>query len=275
MTKTVMLVHGAWLGPECWELFRGHYESQGYTCMTPAWPFEDATVSELRRQQHPELAKLTIGKIVDHHEQLIRALPQPPLLIGHSFGGLFVQMLLDRGLGAAGVAIDPAPPRGVFPTPLVLYGALPIFLAWRGWSRVLSMTLPQFAWSFMHLSSPEEQRAAYERYVIPTPGRLYYQAAFGIGNGVNWKNPNRAPLLLIAGEKDRTVARSMVETNYRKQQRSPATTEYKLFPDRTHWLIADSRWKELADYAIRWAAEHARAEAAQPAPTGAQPMGAG
>jgi len=209
--------------------------------MAPAWPFEDGTVGELRRRQHPELAKLTIGKIVDHHERLIRALPEPPLLIGHSFGGLVVQMLLDRGLGAAGVAIDPAPSRGVFPTPLVLYGALPVFLAWRGWSRVLTNTLPQFAWSLMHLSSPGEQRAAYERYVIPTPGRLRYRAAFGVGNGVNWRNPNRAPLLLMAGERDRTVARSMVETNYRKPKRSPRAHGVQAVPGSD--ALADRRFR--------------------------------
>ena len=138
------------------------------------------------------------------------------------------------------------------------------------------LTLPQFAWSFMRLSSPEEQRAACEPHVIPTPGRSYYQAAFGIGNGVNRKNPDRAPLLLIAGEKDRTVARSMVETNDRKQQQSNAITDYKLFLDRTHWLIGDARWKEVAGHAIQWASEHARADARKTSPQmGFEPMRAG
>ncbi|HTS53069.1 MAG TPA: alpha/beta fold hydrolase [Burkholderiales bacterium] len=261
MPKTVVLIHGAWLAPESWDLFRKRYEAQGYACLTPAWPFQDRPIADQRRAPLPDLGQLTIGKIVDHHETLIRALPEPPILIGHSFGGLFVQMLLDRGLGAVGVAIDPAPPRGVLPTLTVLYGALPVFTAWSGWSRALTLTLPQLAWSFMHLASPEKQRAAYEQYVIPTPGRIYYQAAFGIGSAVNFSNDERAPVLLIAGEQDRTVAMSMVEATFRKHQRAPAVTEYKMFPGRMHWLIAGQGWEEIADYAIQWAARHARADA--------------
>src|SRR5690606_1855594 len=110
-----IFIHGAWLTPASWELFRSRYAACGYTCLAPAWPFEDRTVDDLRRAPPTELAALTIGRIVDHYAVLVRQLPEPPLLVGHSFGGLFVQMLLDRGLGTAGVAIAPVPPRGVWP----------------------------------------------------------------------------------------------------------------------------------------------------------------
>ena len=50
---------------------------------------------------------------VEHLAGIVPALESPPILIGHSFGGALVQILLDRGLGAAGIAIDSVPTEGV------------------------------------------------------------------------------------------------------------------------------------------------------------------
>lgn len=263
MTRTVILIHGAWLSPTAWRGFADRYRQRGYEVLTPTWPGEELTGDQV--EQSPEFARLTISKIVDKHEALIRALPDPPILIGHSFGGLFVQMLLDRGLGAAGVAIDPAPAKGVPPSLSALWGALPIFAAWRGWERALTMTPAQFAWGFMHLASSEEQKRAYDRYVIPTPGRLYYQSALGLDGAVRFDNPDRAPLLLIAGEKDRTAAPATVRATLRKYGRSAAVTQFKAFAGRTHLLVATPGWEEIADFAITWAEAHASTstEAAQ------------
>jgi pimeloyl-ACP methyl ester carboxylesterase len=258
MSKTIVLIHGAWLTPASWDLFRARYEARGFTVVAPPWPFEDRPIADLRRSPHPNLGKLTVRKLVDHYENLIRELYEPPILIGHSVGGIVVQMLLDRGLGAAGVAIDPAPVRGVFPTPRALRAALPAFLAWRGWSRTVTMTPRHFARSFANTLPPADQRTAYERHVVPTPGRLYYQLATGIGTGVNFSNATRAPLLLIAGEADQTIEPSMVRANYNRYRRSPALTELKTFPNRPHLLVASPGWEEVADYALEWAVAHDR-----------------
>jgi pimeloyl-ACP methyl ester carboxylesterase len=257
MPKTVMLIHGAWLSPASWEKFQSRYEAQGYSCLAPAWPFDERAVEELKRSPDPRLKDLTVGKIVEHYAANIRALPEPPILVGHSFGGFFVQALLDRGLGAAGVAIDPLPPRGVAIGPKALRSALPVLLAWRGWSRTLTMTFEDFARDFANGLPPDDRRAAYERYVVPTPGRIFFQAALGIGIGVNWKNADRAPLLLIAGDHDRTIEHSMVEAAYLKHRKSPARTGFKSFEGRSHFLCAEPGWEEVADYAIEWANENA------------------
>lgn len=190
---------------------------------------------------------------MDHYDRLIREMPEPPILIGRSFGGLFVQKLLDRGLGAVGVAIEPAAPKGVAPTLTVLWGALPVFRAWMGWKRALKITFSQFAWSFVHLLPRQQQLAEYERNWVPTPGRIYYQSAFGIETEVNFANTRRALLLLIAGELDRTVAQSMVQKTYEKYRASKAIREFRSFPGRTHFLIGTPGWEEVADYAINWA----------------------
>ncbi|MGE0282840.1 MAG: esterase/lipase family protein [Rhizobiaceae bacterium] len=96
MSKTTLLIHGAWLTPAIWKPWIDRYEAQGHT-VAPAWPFMDRPVAELRRALHPELGKLTLGKIVDHYAAIMAAQPEKPILIGHSYGGLIVQMLRERG----------------------------------------------------------------------------------------------------------------------------------------------------------------------------------
>jgi pimeloyl-ACP methyl ester carboxylesterase len=258
MTKTIMLIHGAWMTPDCWGQFRSYYEARGYKCLAPAWPFVDRPVEALRRDPDPAFAQQTIKSLVDHFDQQIRALSEPPIIMGHSFGGLIVQMLIDRGLGAAGVAIDAGPPRGVLPSLIALRAALPVLLSWMGWRRVLTMSCQGFASTFANTLSPSEQRKAYDRYVVPAPGRIYFQAALSIGNSVNFSNPDRAPLLLIGGEEDRTSTLSMVKAMYRKHHRSPAPTDLISFPGRSHWLIAEPGWEDVAGKALDWASKNAR-----------------
>jgi pimeloyl-ACP methyl ester carboxylesterase len=145
MSQTILFVHGAWVTPACWDGFRTLYESKGYTCVVPPWPYMDRPARALREQPDVRLSHITIKDLVDHFEEHMKQLPEPPVLIGHSFGGLIVQMLLDRGLGAAGVAIDSAPPRGVLPSLTATRSALPVLLARRGWSRILTMSFESFA----------------------------------------------------------------------------------------------------------------------------------
>jgi pimeloyl-ACP methyl ester carboxylesterase len=252
MTKTILFIYGAWLTPAIWDPWRTRYEALGYTTLAPAWPLMDQPVEVLRRAPDPDLGRLTLGRIVEHNARIIATLPEKPILIGHSYGGLIVQMLLDRGLGAAGISIDPGPAAGILAGPKAFLSALPVFLAWRGWSRALTMRFAQFARNFANGLPEADQRAAYERHVVPAPGRIYYQSVLGIGAGVNWKNAARAPLLLVSGADDRTVEPGMVRQNQKKYAKSPAVTAFKSYPDRSHFLIAAPGWEEIADDAISW-----------------------
>ncbi len=257
MSKTILLVHGAYVTPDCWEQFRKAYEDQGRTVLVPAWPHFDPPVAKLQRDPDPRIAGLTIRDLVDHFDKLIRALPEPPILIGHSFGGLIVQMLLDRGLGAAGVALDAGPPRGVRPSLRAIRSALPVLLAWRGWSRILTMSFNSFSTTFANTLPPSQMQPAYDRYIVPVPGRIFFQAALGIGNGVTFRNPKRPPLLLVAAGEDRTSTSSMVRAMYKKQSRARSRTDMVEFPALSHWLIAEPGWEAVADTALKWADAHA------------------
>lgn len=250
--KTIILVHGAYVTSGCWDLFKARYEQRGYACLAPAWPHDDRPVAELRRQPSPALSRLGIAEVIHHYASIIAQLLEPPILIGHSFGGLFVQLLLDRGLGCAGVAINPAPPRGVLPGPNAVRSGLPVLCAWRGWRKLFMMSPEQFRWSFAHTLPEAELRQVYERQVVPTPGRIFYQALFGVETRINFQNSRRAPLLLTAGEWDRAVDAVTNRVNFSRYRGSAAVTEFKEFPGRTHWLIASPGWEEVADYTIAW-----------------------
>src|SRR4051812_42802483 len=172
MSRTIVFIHGAWLTPASWSPFKDEFESRGYTCIAPAWPYMDRPVEELRRAPAPELKTLGIGEILEHYAGIVQGLEEPPILIGHSFGGLIVQLLLDRGLGVAGVAVDPASPRWVLARPQAVITSLSIFTSWRGWQKIHTMSEQAFDKGFGNEMTPSEQREAYRSQIVPAPGRI-------------------------------------------------------------------------------------------------------
>ena len=253
--KRVVFIHGAFMSSETWGPWMQRFEARGYRAVAPAWPFLDHSVEDLKRAPDPRFGKLGITEIVDNYASIIRDFETPPVLVGHSFGGLFVQMLLDRGIGAAGVAIDPAPPKGVLPSASSVRASLPVVRGWGFWERVRRMSFADFQWGWVHTLSEPEQRAAYDEHAIPTSGRLFFQALlapFTDVTKVNYRNNLRAPLLIIAGQLDRTVEAKMNHANFRKYARSTAVTEYREFPGRTHWIVGQPGWEEVADFALDW-----------------------
>lgn len=261
MNTPIMLIHGAWLTPRSWDRFRTRYESKGLQVETPAWPMLDRSVGELRRAPDPRLGKLGVAAIADHYAGLIRRIADPPILIGHSFGGLVVQLLLDRGLGAAGVAIDPAPPFGVLADPVAVRTSLPVFTAWNGWNRALTMDLRGFSTGFAQTLPCEHMADEYVAQIVPAPGRIFFQALLGFGTRVTWESDVRPPLLLIAGENDRTVPAAMVRANARLQRRARSRTDFQLLPGRSHYLCNEPGWEEVADLALGWSQQQASARA--------------
>jgi pimeloyl-ACP methyl ester carboxylesterase len=253
-TKTVVMIHGAWMVPASWDGFKARYEAAGYTVLTPAWPYLDGNPAALRKTINPAFGKMGLKQIVDHYEAIIRALSEKPLLVGHSFGGLIVQLLLDRGLGAAGVALDPGPIAGVIADPVSLGAALPPILRWNGWNTPFLITEEGFNDRFANTAPAGLQKTAYDKYVVPAPGRIFYQAASMIGNGVDVKR-RTAPLLVTSAEFDRTVAPALARGTYNKQKASPARTDFHEFTGVSHALAFEPGWEKVADYTLAWAAE--------------------
>jgi len=198
----------------------------------------------------PALAEVGVGEIVAHYQAEIARIDGPVVLIGHSFGGLFVQMLLERRVGVAGVAIDPAPPKGVLPSASALRAGLPALLG----GPIATLSFADFQWGWMHTQPEAEQRAAYEAFVVPTPRKVYRQGATAPFTDVLRVDFARRtqPLLLVAGLEDRTVSASMVRATYTLQRESKAITALHEFPGRTHWILGQPGWEAVADDAIAW-----------------------
>ncbi|MEZ4588497.1 MAG: alpha/beta fold hydrolase [Gemmatimonadales bacterium] len=138
--KPIVLIHGLWMTPSSWSGFKGYFESRGHRVLTPGWPGLEGGVADVRRDPSL-LAGVGHKEIADHYEKIIRSLDEAPIIMGHSMGGLTTQILLDRGLGAAGVAIDAAPPKEVLLLPIsALKSSAPVLANPFNYGRVRALT---------------------------------------------------------------------------------------------------------------------------------------
>jgi alpha-beta hydrolase superfamily lysophospholipase len=253
----LLLIHGAWLSARSWERFAEYFGRRGFDASAPEWPRKHGDVEELR-EHADELAGLGLEEIVDHYAELVGGLDQPPILIGHSFGGLIVELLLDRGLGRAGAAISPAPPKGILRLPFSeLKAGAPALAHPSKWHGVVTLTQAEFSYAFVNTFAPEEAAAAYERYAVPDTGQIIYEAGFANFHlhpptEVHFKNDARAPLLIVGAEKDHTVPASVARAQYKKYERSPARTDYLEFAGRPHLSMVGDGWEEIAEAIDSW-----------------------
>jgi len=260
---TIVLIHGLWMTALSWEHWVERYSRADYRVIARSWPGMEGDIDALRADPSA-VEHLGVEEIVDHYEAIIRDLDEPPIIMGHSFGGAFTEILLDRGLGAAGVAIDAAAVKGILALPFSeLRSGFPVLKNPANNHRAVALTPVEFKYAFGNTLSEEDSLAAYERYAVPGPGRVLFQGALANFNPhaatrVDFGNDDRAPLLLIAGGADHVVPAVVDKSAADHYAKSKAITEYREFPGRSHWTIAEPGWEEIADYALQWAVENAR-----------------
>ena len=253
----VVFIHGLWLHATSWGPWLELFREAGYDPVAPGWPNEPDTVAAAR--ENPDLvANTSIDEAVAHYSALIAGLGRPPVLIGHSFGGLITEKLLGQGIGAAGVAIDPAQIKGVLPLPLSqLRSGLPALGNPANLHKSVSLTKEEFRYGFGNALSEEESDALFDEWTIPSPARPLFQAAaanFALHSEakVDTKNSARGPLLLISGTKDHTVPDVVTRSTFKQYRDSTAVTELRQFEGRGHSLTVDSGWKDVADAVLDW-----------------------
>jgi alpha-beta hydrolase superfamily lysophospholipase len=255
---TVVLIHGLWMTARSWEHWVARYEARGMQVIARSWPGMDVDIDALRADTSA-IDHLGVTEVADHYQSIIEGLDRPPIIMGHSFGGAITQILLDRGLGAAGVAIDSAPIKGVLALPIsTLRSGFPALKNPRNQHRSVTLTPEEFHYAFTNTLSDDESQAVYERYAVPGPGRLLFQAAFANFNpraatAVDFHNDSRAPLLIVAGGDDHVSPVAINRSEARLQAKSEAITAYREFPGRSHFTLGQEGWEEVADFALDWA----------------------
>lgn len=253
----VVFIHGLWLHADSWEAWGELFREHGYDPIAPGWPGDSDTVEETRKNAD-KVAGFGIEDVVQHYAGIIDKLESKPIVVGHSFGGLIAQRLLTEGHAVAGVALDPAPIKGVLYLPPSAFRVAGIALknpANR--NKSVSLTAKQFAYGFGNALAGDESDALFDRWAIPSPGKPLFEAAIaafvpGSPAKVDTKRSDRGPLLITGGRFDHTVPAIVSKQAFKLYHKSSAVTDYHEFPDRGHSLGIDARWREVADYAVDW-----------------------
>ena len=261
-STTVVLIHGLWMTPLAWEHWVDRYEARGCIVLTPGYPGigqDEAGLRVLRRD--PELvAGIGVREVMDYLTEYIGKLDARPVIMGHSFGGTFAQLLVGSGLGSAGVSIDGAGVKGIKALPFSeLRSTFPILKNPANSKRTIALTPEQFHYAFTNTLTEEASRQAYDRYAAPAPGRILFQGSladftYDAATTYDFANDDRAPLLFISGGSDQILPPAVQRENYEKNvKHSTAITAYKVFDGRDHFTCGEPRWEAVADFALDWA----------------------
>lgn len=261
-TDTIVLIHGLWMSPLAWEHWVTRYEARGFTVLTPGYPGigqGEAGVAALRADSSG-IARVGVRDVVDSVAELIAGLDTAPIIMGHSFGGTFAQLLVGAGLGSAGVSIDGAAVKGIRAMPLTeVRSVLPVLDNPANRHRAVALTEEQFHYAFTNTLDPDASHAAYDRYAVPTPAGILFEGGFAnftphASTTFDFSDSERAPLLFISGGSDHILPPVVQDENYRRAAKhSDAVSAHVTFPGRDHYTCGETGWEAVADFALDWA----------------------
>ncbi len=232
--------------------------------VAPAYPGFEVEVEALNADPTP-IAELTAPAVIDHLVSVVAGLERPPIIIGHSAGGAFTQVLLDRGYGAAGVALNSAPTEGVPVVPLTqVRSTFPVLKNPANRQKAVRYDFEHWNYAFTNTFDEAEARRLYERYAVPVSGRILFESALAnltpghTGTWVDYHNAERAPLLFVAGSEDNIMPPKVQWSNAAHYKSEKTLTEVVEFGGKPHLLPAAPGWEDIADYVLAWALRNAR-----------------
>ena len=256
--KTVVFITGAFVSHICWDEWRKYFESKDYTTYAPPWPFKDApTAAELRSRQpnDTDLATLTLKEVLDSYINFIKKLPEKPIVIGHSLGGCMTQIIVNRDIPAAGIAIHPVPTLGVIPYEFSFYkGGWKSLGLFTSTKKTYLMSFKDWQYAFVNGMPLEEQKAAYEKFTIPE-SKTVARGGLTSTVKVDYKKPH-PPLLITSGDKDNIIPAHLNLRNFKKYVKNGSVLDYQRFSGRNHFVLGQSTWKEDADSILDWIKTH-------------------
>ena len=256
--KTILFITGAFVSNAAWDEWKVFFKNKGYETLAPPWPQKDASAAVLKyRHPDPDVAALRLKDLVRYFEQIVAGLPEKPIIIGHSIGGLVAQLLLQKDLAAAAVAIHSVPPQGVFTLKLSFliagWGPLGFFT---DANKTFMMSFSQWQYAFTNGMPEEWQEKSFFQFAIPESKRIVRDTITQAAK-VDFSRPH-APLLFIAGDKDHTIPASLNYSNYKKYSDTTSVTAYKEFPGRNHFVLGQPGWQEVALHIDEWFNEQAK-----------------
>jgi pimeloyl-ACP methyl ester carboxylesterase len=255
----VVFIHGLWVSHTAWQPWIEYFAAQGYHAIAPVWPGEHATV-QATRENPADQAGFGIAELTDHFAEVLEQFDTPPVVIGHSFGGLIAQKLLGQHKAAAAIAIDPAPIKGVKPLPVAqLRSAFPVLGNPLNRGRAKGLTQAQWRYGFGNALTSAESDALWQQWSIPSPGKPLFEAAVANFSPsspakIDIADSTRGPLLITAGTADHTVPYVSAKATRALYQKSGAVTDFHEFAGRGHSLTIDGGWRDVADTSLAWLA---------------------
>ncbi|QNP53980.1 alpha/beta hydrolase [Hymenobacter qilianensis] len=228
------------------------FEGEGYTCYALPWPHKDAPAAALRRQHpHSPIAQNGLHDVLKVYTDCIAQLPAKPIVIGHSYGGLIVQLLLQQDAAEAGVAIESAPPLGVVALSWTLVrSVLPMLGLFSSSKTTFLPSFTQWQYAIANGLPLADQESSYERLVAPESKKVIREA-LSLRARVDFRRPH-APLLFLAGGTDRIMPPAFNRANFQRYRHAQSVTDYHELPGRCHAMLGQSTWREDATFVLRW-----------------------
>jgi len=254
-SKTIVFITGAFVNHACWDNWKTFFESKGYKTIAPPWPGKEGDPATLRAR-HPDkaLAAITLTDVLKKHIDIIKALPEKPILIGHSAGGLMSQLLMNRDLAAGVVAIHPAPPQNVIPYEFRFLKSTNKALGFfTSIDASYMMSFEKWQYAFTNGMTFDDQKNAY--YAIATPeSKRFVRSGLTSLAAIDFKKEH-VPLLMLAGSTDNCIPAHLVKRIFSGYKSKNSVTEFKL-KDRNHYVLGLPTWKEDAEDILNWLNTH-------------------
>jgi len=255
LANSVVFITGTFISNNCWDDWISYFESEGYKCIAPAWPYKNAPAEELRnRPADDPIVSNTIGSLTEHFTTIIKGLPEKPILIGHSLGGLVAQLILQRGLCAAAIAMHSFPPSGIsslrFSFRKAVWRAMALFSSAK---KTYLMPFTTWRYTIVNGMEYEQQKESYYLYAIPESKKIIREA-FKCVAKIDFKKPH-APLLFISGSNDKLIPAPLNYFNYKRYTFGDSVIDYKEFHSHTHLVFGDPAWRKEADHIHHWLQE--------------------
>lgn len=249
-SKTIVLIHGNFVNNTSWTDWKSRLEQKGYKVYTPANPGHEGNPAALREKVHPDLVKTGFTDVVNNISKLIDTFPEKPLVIGHSMAGMATMKLVELGKADAGVSIDGAPPKNVFPPFQTLKTVLPAF-GFFSFNKYFMGSRKWYDYAFFNTLPDAEKEKAFEKLAVPESYKVSRELVLNSFSNIDFRKPH-APLLFIGGGSDHIFPPSLTKKLAGSYKDANSQVAVKIFEGKSHFICGEAGWEEVADYIVSW-----------------------